>query len=190
MQCPADHSLMQEMTLENIHVDVCPTCSGVWLDADEMRPLVLHFTNEEFDETFKRWEAIEKSGISKPSEFWKEEKRVCPKDASKLKKHYFAGDSGIGIDYCMECRGFWIDGEEIKELYTYNKQNAHLDSGIRLMIRDSNDMRKMLEDAQQLPARIASTAILAVQNPFFALYLIANAMMQLIVEEVRESGKM
>ncbi len=36
MKCPKCGADLKEQTLNNVHVDVCPECKGLWLDAGEL----------------------------------------------------------------------------------------------------------------------------------------------------------
>jgi Zn-finger nucleic acid-binding protein len=39
MQCPKCGTTMREREKGNVIIDICPSCHGVWLDADELEKL-------------------------------------------------------------------------------------------------------------------------------------------------------
>ena len=45
MKCPKCEGTLVETDFQNIKIDVCDKCSGVWLDAGEF----IHITHEEAD---------------------------------------------------------------------------------------------------------------------------------------------
>ena len=36
MDCPRCKTVMEQRTREDVEIDVCPKCGGVWLDGDEI----------------------------------------------------------------------------------------------------------------------------------------------------------
>lgn len=40
MKCPIDSTDLQMMERQNIEIDYCPTCRGVWLDRGELDKLI------------------------------------------------------------------------------------------------------------------------------------------------------
>lgn len=53
LQCPKCHGNLVESDFENIKVDVCNNCHGVWLDAGELARVVHHDENN--SGWFGRW---------------------------------------------------------------------------------------------------------------------------------------
>ena len=115
MLCPRDTVVCNPIQLEDVQAARCPTCYGVWVDAVAMRSLITLLLDKTVDEQsviIKLWEAVDGDGKTLPPEFWREDTLICPNDQSALKKHYFAGTM-IGLDHCVTCRGYWIDGDEL-----------------------------------------------------------------------------
>ncbi len=40
MKCPNDETVLQMTTRENIEIDYCPQCRGVWLDRGELDKII------------------------------------------------------------------------------------------------------------------------------------------------------
>ncbi len=54
MRCPIDKSSMNKLRVDDVYLDVCTECSGVWLDKGEMHSLIQHFSSGELDGKLKR----------------------------------------------------------------------------------------------------------------------------------------
>lgn len=112
MLCPKDNVVCNVRHLDDVEVDICPKCQGVWLEQQEVRNLIRHFSLPKYssaDELLAEWKTLENSGTP-PENFWTEDKLTCTKDGSQMQKHYLAG-SKIGVDQCQLCKGYWLDGE-------------------------------------------------------------------------------
>jgi uncharacterized protein len=53
LECPKCHGKLVESDFENIRVDVCDNCHGVWLDAGELAQIAHHEENK--GSWFGRW---------------------------------------------------------------------------------------------------------------------------------------
>ena len=51
--CPKCHGKLVESTFENIVIEVCNNCHGVWLDADDLEQIAHH--EEHHGSWFARW---------------------------------------------------------------------------------------------------------------------------------------
>ena len=74
--CPRCGGLMDIETADDVEVDVCLTCHGVWLDAGELGDLkaksVEGFEGDEIEKAEERWEEnVNKNRKSKFSRFFK-----------------------------------------------------------------------------------------------------------------------
>ncbi|MFK8138477.1 MAG: zf-TFIIB domain-containing protein [Bdellovibrionales bacterium] len=104
MECPACGNQLSKEKVNNIELDVCKSCSGIWFDNFEYEKI------ESIDWSNHSYIAIahdSKGGI-KPDRV-----RECPKcDNIKLMRHYFSPDKSIEIDECGACGGIWLDQGE------------------------------------------------------------------------------
>ena len=79
MKCPTCHNLMIVVEHENIELDYCPDCSGVWFDTGELE-LLLEATQLEGN-------SLTLDGIlSSPEASSAEKKRKCPICSRKMRK--------------------------------------------------------------------------------------------------------
>jgi Zn-finger nucleic acid-binding protein len=183
MQCPKDGVVLHRDILQDVEVDVCSRCYGVWLEESEVTALTRHFTIPEYtsaDELLANWKQIEHTGTS-PKDFWAESKHTCPRDGAQMQKHYFAGSS-IGVDQCQVCKGFWLDGGELQAVAEYVGPDLEKDEFGRLVVRSWGDW----EDKGAVRGiDIVPAMLLLFKNPIYGVYLVGQFMMRWMVERVR-----
>ena len=107
MQCPKCKSeTLARFKVEEVAVDRCSSCDGIWFDADELAQLL--------SEDAEQVAALRRGG---PREEQDEKKGLCPRDRTELMRVYSAVDRTVIIDACPDCRGIWLDGGEFKKLF-------------------------------------------------------------------------
>jgi len=185
MLCLNDNTPMNTVRLYDITIDVCPACEGVWLDGGELPKLANKFV---FDHTPDEIGAmLEASGLgkSKPADFWHEDTLVCPVDNKPLKKHFYAGDSGIGIDTCHACDGFWLDGKELSELWHYLKPNQLLESAMSAFLEEQEQGREWRQQLEEIPLRAIQFGYALMLAPPLALVLLARPILDILLADGR-----
>ena len=186
MHCPKDKIPCDTKQLEDVSIDVCPKCDGVWLEKEEVRKLTRHFSVPKYstvDELMDEWDVIVNQGTA-PDDFWSEDKLVCSKDNSQMFKHYFAG-SNVGVDQCQVCQGFWLDGGELHAIAKYIGPDPDLDKAWQSFIRDDNEWREKMEKAKLLPANLALLAA----GPKYAIYMIGKFVMQIVIDMIKSRDR-
>ena len=115
---------MITLELEDVEIDHCLDCGGIWLDAGELELLL--------DEPDKAKSLLDSfSVVSKCAE----EKRKCPICDKKMQK-IIVGDSkpALLIDKCRKGDGLWFDKGELHEIF----DRAQLD--------EDNKIQELLAD--------------------------------------------
>ncbi len=109
MICPVCKSDMIVVEHDNIELDHCTTCQGVWFDSGELE-LLLESSGLEnslpFLDTILN--AVEPSSSEK--------KRKCPICRRKMKKVFIDEGGEIQVDTCRNKDGIWFDGGEVNQL--------------------------------------------------------------------------
>ncbi|MCD4831566.1 MAG: zf-TFIIB domain-containing protein [Anaerohalosphaeraceae bacterium] len=125
MNCPVcKNSAMVVLELDEVEVDYCFDCQGIWLDAGELELLLdgSHVAN-----------ALLKS--FRPCTDCSEEKRPCPICLKKMQKISAGSESEpIIIDSCKKAHGLWFDAGELQNVIS----KGSLDAG--------NKINKLLSD--------------------------------------------
>lgn len=116
MDCPVCKTAMITFELEDVEVDYCLDCRGIWLDAGELEMLLGE--DEGAQEVMNSFN--EAANCS-------EKPRKCPICLKKMQKVLVGdGDGTKLIDKCAKGDGLWFDeGEltEIMELGSFDKGN-------------------------------------------------------------------
>ena len=106
MRCPVCNKDMIVVEYQDIELDNCLECRGVWFDSGELG-LMLKISDagdiSEFIEGMKK----------SPDAKTREKQRKCPICGKKMSKKNAGDDSGILIDVCPDGDGLWFDGGEV-----------------------------------------------------------------------------
>jgi hypothetical protein len=117
MKCPACGDLMIVVEHENIELDYCVNCSGVWFDAGELELLL---ETMELEGTILSVDNILTSAEAESSE----KRRKCPICGTKMKKATVGHEPEVLIDACPKGDGLWFDGGEVAQLITQLPEKA------------------------------------------------------------------
>ncbi|HEX6790592.1 MAG TPA: zf-TFIIB domain-containing protein [Candidatus Krumholzibacteria bacterium] len=108
MDCPLCNVPMIVLEMDQVEVDHCQRCGGVWLDSEEMDLLL---EGSEGREEIRRRATVEASSDEK--------KRRCPICSRKMEKARITRtgrETSILIDRCEKRHGTWLDGGELDAL--------------------------------------------------------------------------
>ena len=122
MQCPRCQKELSRTTAEGVELDRCVTCRGVFLEHGELNR-VAEPTAGDLEYSTVHAESFRHGDSFGPAH--------CPRcSGSEMKKVEFNVHSGIILDYCEGCRGFWLDGQELErinaEVHEMNEAAAEL----------------------------------------------------------------
>jgi Zn-finger nucleic acid-binding protein len=107
MKCPACGNMLQEVTVEDVTVDVCKGgCGGIWFDQFELKKF--DEPHESAGQALLDVEQDESITIDRT-------KRLnCPKcDDIVMMRHFFSVKKDVEVDECPGCGGFWLDAGEL-----------------------------------------------------------------------------
>lgn len=110
MKCPACKSQTEEMSVDNIKVDVCRKgCGGIWFDRFEL---------ERVDETHESaGERLLELDIDAGVVVDHSVRRRCPKCQDVIMmRHFFSIKREIEVDECPSCAGIWVDRGELLKM--------------------------------------------------------------------------
>ena len=119
MDCPECREPMIVLELNEVEIDHCISCRGIWLDAGELE-LLLEDSGEKDGllSSFK----IDKST--------KERSRKCPICLKRMEKVLCGTDKEVRIDKCRKNDGIWFDMGELEQIIkmgTFDKNSRVLD---------------------------------------------------------------
>ena len=99
MVCPVCNESMLILEFQEIEIDFCSSCEGIWLDEGEMEAII------EFSETIDLSDFPQKV----------KSKRKCPRCFQRMVKGNFPG-TDIEVDVCRRDGGIWLDKGEIQTI--------------------------------------------------------------------------
>lgn len=106
MDCPVCKDAMITLELDEVEVDYCLSCSGIWLDAGELEMLL---------GDSRQAEAVINS--FKPARHCDEKPRKCPICLKKMEKILVGPDKITQlIDKCRKGHGLWFDKGELQDV--------------------------------------------------------------------------
>ena len=126
MRCPTCHNMMIVVEHEQIELDYCPDCEGVWFDAGELELLL---------ETMQLQQSILSIDniLTTQEAKSKEKKRKCPICNKKMKKSTVGHDPEVLIDACSRGDGLWFDAGEVGQIITQVPSTEDVDSQGRVI---------------------------------------------------------
>ena len=114
MRCPNCQSTLRAKRYEGVSVESCGSCGGEWLDAEELGNVV-RIRETRFSEPERR-AIVESTTITGVSLRDVDRDLTCPKCGGSTDPTNYGGDTGIIIDRCTSCHGFWLDGQELEKI--------------------------------------------------------------------------
>jgi len=117
MICPTCKIKLSEELINNVSINYCLKCFGLWFEKDELRLI-----KDKKDETINwldidLWHDVSKFKIACCQKF-------CPSCRVPLYEVEY-DDSNIRIDICNLCHGILLDRGEFKKIIEYLKKKAN-----------------------------------------------------------------
>ncbi len=118
MDCPVCTNAMITLELDEVEIDYCTDCGGVWLDAGELEELL-----------GKPAKVTQLLASFKTDPNCEEKPQKCPICDKKMRK-IVVGESQptLLIDKCAKGDGLWFDSGELHDIF----DRAQLDQGSRI----------------------------------------------------------
>ena len=106
MRCPRCQETTICRSLGEIEIDACARCGGVFLDRGKLNQIA------EPTQGDLEYSTIHDESFSHPDRFGP---ITCPRCGERvMAKVEFNVHTGIILDYCDACHGFWLDGNELE----------------------------------------------------------------------------
>jgi len=108
MNCPKCSNQMGIKRIDDVEINICNTCSGIWFDQGELRKAKDKYDSDLNWMDFEIWKHEDKFKFSQKS-------IQCPKCNIDMVKIDYAATK-VEIDYCPKCQGAWLDEGEFKNI--------------------------------------------------------------------------
>jgi uncharacterized protein len=109
MNCPKCQALMEAVTLENVTVDRCTGCKGIWFDAQENKKL----------QNVKGSESIDCGDVHVGRKMNQITDIKCPRCGVPMTEMEDVDQHHITFEACPACKGIFLDAGEFKDLKNY-----------------------------------------------------------------------
>jgi Zn-finger nucleic acid-binding protein len=133
MLCPACSNHLIILEHDQVEIDYCHNCGGIWLDWGELELLL--------DRPEDAAELLAKLLPARTDE----KPRKCPICSRRMEKAEFkAANSAILIDKCKRRHGLWFDKGELESLVKASRGSEHKLHNYLLQIfgRSTNDAKQ------------------------------------------------
>ncbi len=133
MDCPVcKNEPMIVLELNEVEIDYCLSCKGIWLDAGELE-LLLESSMETQD--FLNSFTIDDQTTEK--------KLKCTICNKKMEKILVAGDKKVRIDKCKFNHGIWFDADELEDILEMGSLGK--DDKVLTLLRDMFGKNQIIE---------------------------------------------
>jgi Zn-finger nucleic acid-binding protein len=124
MDCPVCKNAMITLELQDVEIDLCTDCDGIWLDAGELEMLLGEPEKaEKLLDSFK----IDRTSSEKP--------KKCPICLKKMKKIIVGASKPVLlIDKCSKGHGLWFDKGELNDIF--ERSQLDKDNKIQELLAD------------------------------------------------------
>ena len=120
MDCPKCNQQLTQIKINGAEVNRCDSCGGIWFDKDELKLI-----RDERDKNlswldFDLWNNKDNLSASGKS-------INCPRDGKPLFK-VKCGNTDVTVDVCLECRGIWLDKNELDKIILELKEKINAET--------------------------------------------------------------
>lgn len=107
MNCPkcADHPALASLVVDDVEVDRCPTCEGIWFDRAELGGLL--DSQEGHVKPLLAGDDAQGANYARGA---------CPRDQQALLRVNSLRNRAVTLDTCPLCQGIWLDGGEFARI--------------------------------------------------------------------------
>jgi uncharacterized protein len=135
--CPACSSEMTTVQAQDVTIDQCSACKGIWFDDQELDKLENKTASLSIDLLRSDPGSMAVVDHNRP--------RNCPRCGNVLLiRCYYDDTNEVEIDQCVQCSGVWLDPGELNSVRGDNAERA----------RRSQIIRETAEQSDQLTPRL------------------------------------
>ncbi len=105
MNCPLCKEPLIVLELDEVEIDYCTSCEGIWFDAGELELLL--------EDSAEKDHFLSSLEVDRTA---KEKARKCPICSKRMEKVCPVSDRRFHIDRCRRNDGIWLDGGELEQI--------------------------------------------------------------------------
>ena len=147
MQCPVCKGLLRQEKYQYVEFDICMDCRGIWVSGEQFRALAVQVATDGQVESsailsFKARKVL-RPGEDNPV-------RICPKCTLAMREFNYAYDSNIFLDRCEQCKGIWLDPNEIIDIAKHIQYNPEADAFARALVHEDRSAEEEMDGLAKL----------------------------------------
>lgn len=108
MECPRDRGRLGEIRVDEVVLDRCEHCSGIWLDFVQLERVLSR-------ESRSLRKLLPEGRTALPEDYREEETLACPRCSGTLLRMSASPQPFIYYG-CLTCYGRWLDGTELDRI--------------------------------------------------------------------------
>lgn len=114
MQCPRCNVETKTHQAGTVEIDTCQNCLGVFLDRGELNRIAVETDGD------LEFSTLHEDRADHPDAYGP---IACPRcERDSMDKVEFLVHTGIVLDHCQGCGGFWLDGKELLRINEYVRE--------------------------------------------------------------------
>ena len=125
MQCPRCSGSLRAEKHQHVEFNVCSACRGIWVSGEQFHGLAVLVAAEGQVESSVKL-TFQPRKTLRPSK--DNSVRICPKCDFAMREFNYAYDSNVFLDRCEQCKGIWLDPNEIIDIAKHIQYNPELDA--------------------------------------------------------------
>ena len=120
MLCPGCKGSLRREKHQHVEFDICGECRGIWVSGEQFRAMAVKVAADGQVESSVKLTFQPRKAL-RPSE--DNPVRVCPKCTLAMREFNYAYDSNVFLDWCEQCKGIWLDPNEIIDIAAHIQYN-------------------------------------------------------------------
>ena len=137
MDCPKCKTELFAFTIDEINLEQCRECEGMWFDKNELREVKDKVDSDLNWLDFEIWDNTDKFKA-------KSKRYICPKCNEQMEVLDY-DHTNIEIDYCKSCEGIWIDKDGFSKIIDALEEeilDKSLDEYVKATIQEAKELIK------------------------------------------------
>ncbi|MCI0498341.1 MAG: zf-TFIIB domain-containing protein [Planctomycetales bacterium] len=135
MRCPVCDNWLRSEKHQEVEFYICSVCRGIGVSGEQFHALAVKVASEgqvpsSAKLTFEPRKVLRR-GADNPV-------RNCPTCRKPMREFNYAYDSNVFLDRCQQCKGIWLDPNEIIDIAAHIQYNPDVDAVGRAMIKDKS----------------------------------------------------
>ena len=126
MQCPVCKSLLRREKVQYVEFDICGDCCGIWVSGEQFRALAAKVAADGQVQSSAKLSFEPRKVITLSAD--NPAARNCPKCREPMREFNYAYDSNVFLDRCGQCKGIWLDPNEIIDIAAHIQYNPKIDA--------------------------------------------------------------